>query len=181
MEPFIGEIKMVGFNFAPKGYATCDGQILPIAQNSALFSLLGTTYGGDGRTTFQLPDLRGRVPLHQGQGAGLSARTIGQVGGEENHSLVVPEMPVHGHPVSGISVPCSAEDADSGSPSGTFPAVPSGGVNAYAAAASPGKSFASGGTGTAAPAGGSAPHNTMQPYLVVNFVIALQGVFPSRQ
>ena len=179
MEPFLGEIKMVGFNFAPRGWATCDGQLLPIAQNSALFSLLGVQFGGNGTVTFALPDLRGRVPIHQGQGPGLSNRVIGEMGGEENHTLITNEMPAHAHVVS-VSQGCSGEDAESGNPIGHVPATPAAGstpVNAYAAVATGAMAPS---TGTAAPAGGSAPHNTMQPFLTVLFIIALEGIFPSR-
>jgi len=183
MEPFLGEIKMVGFNFAPVGYATCDGQLIPISQNTALFSLLGTLYGGDGITTFALPDLRGRAPVHQGQGGGLSSRVQGEKAGEENHTLTPTEMPVHSHAVSLAGLPCSTEDGTTGSPEGAFPAVaagPGGAVNAYRTAASPGKVTGAGGAGTAQPAGGSQPHNTMQPFLVVNCIIAVEGIYPSR-
>lgn len=174
---------MAGFNFAPRGYAFCNGQLLSIAQNTALFSLLGTTYGGDGRVTFGLPDLRGRVPINQGTGPGLTPRSMGELSGEEIHTLISTEMPQHAHSVTGITIPCSTEDGETGSPNGTFPAVPGGAggaVNAYATAATAGKSMAPGGTGTAQIAGGSQPHNNMQPYLVVNFAIALEGIFPSR-
>lgn len=178
-EPFIGEIKIVGFNFAPRGYAFCDGSILAISSNTALFALLGTTFGGDGRTTFALPDLRGRVPMGMGQGPGLSDRLYGQDGGEENHTLTVNEMPSHSHTVT-VNMACSAEDAETGNPVGKFPAVPAAGgtaVNAYASAAT-GTMGAS--TGTANQTGGGQAHNNMQPYLTLNFVIAVEGLFPSR-
>ncbi len=179
MEPFLGEIRMVGFNFAPQGYAACDGQILSIAQNSALFALLGTTFGGDGVTTFALPDLRGRVPIHQGQGLGLSPRVMGETAGEENHTLVVAELAAHSHPVS-VNPACSAEDGTTGSPVNNVPAVPAAGATGVSAYASPATSTMAPSTGTAGPAGGSQPHNNMQPFEVVNFIIALNGVFPSR-
>lgn len=168
-EPFVGEIRMVGFNFAPRGWATCDGQILSIAQNTALFSLLGTTYGGNGQTTFALPDLRGRVPIHQGQGLGLSLRTIGEVAGVENHTLNGNEMPMHNHLVS-----ANNEGSTTGRPGGAVPSVS--GSNIYAG---------SGDGTTMNPqmiglAGGSQPHNNMQPFLVINFIIALEGIYPSR-
>lgn len=175
MEPFLGEIKMVGFNFAPQGYATCDGQIMSIAQNSALFALLGTTFGGDGVTTFALPDLRGRVAIHQGQGPGLSPRVMGETAGEENHTLILGELAGHTHPVT-VNPACSAEDGTTGSPVNNVPAVPAA-VSAYATAAT---GTMAPGTGTAGTAGGSQPHNNMQPFEVVNFIIALNGVFPSR-
>ncbi len=174
MDPFIGEIKMVGFNFPPRGWATCDGQLLPISQNTALFSLLGTQYGGDGQTTFALPDLRGRVATHQGQGPGLSSRTIGEVLGEENHTLITTEIPAHTHPVT-VNPACSAEDASSGSPIGQVPATP-----AAPAYTSPATGAMAASSGTAGPTGGSQPHNNMQPTLTVNFIIALQGIFPAR-
>lgn len=174
MEPILGEIKMVGFNFAPVGWAICNGQLLPIAQNSALFSLLGTTYGGDGRTTFALPDLRGRVPINQGQGPGLSQRVIGEILGEENHTLTSTEMPAHTHPVT-VNPACSAEDASNGSPVGQVPATST--TPAYT---SPATGTMAPSSGTAGIAGGSQPHNNMQPSLTVNFIIALQGIYPSR-
>lgn len=174
MEPFLGEIKMFGGNFAPRGYAFCNGQLIAIAQNSALFSILGTTYGGDGITTFALPDFRGRVPMNWGQGPGLTSRQLGESSGEENHTLIVNEMPSHTHTVS-VLPGCSTEDAETGVPTGKIPAaVP---TNAFAAAANASMGASN---GTAAPAGGSAPHNNLQPYLAVSFIIALEGVFPSR-
>ncbi|MDQ3898292.1 MAG: tail fiber protein [Actinomycetota bacterium] len=166
-EPFLGEIMMFAGNFAPRGWAMCNGQILPIAQNTALFSILGTTYGGNGQTTFALPDLRGRVPMHFGQGPGLSARTLGEQGGEESVTLIQAQLPQHSHTANATSA-----DATSSKPDGAVPA--SGG--AYAPASdgttmSPG--FITGG-------GGNQPHDNMQPYLAINFVIALEGIFPSR-
>ena len=164
-EPFIGEIRAFGFNFPPRGWARCDGQLLSIAQNTALFSLLGTTYSGNGQTTFALPDLRGRVPIHQGQGPGLSNRTQGEVAGEEVHTLGVNEMPLHTH-----AQPASGAEQDTNRPGNAVPAK--GGV------------YAASGDGSVmdptTPAGASQPHNNMQPYLVLNYCIALQGIFPSR-
>ena len=179
MDPFLGEIRMVGFNFAPQGYATCDGQIMSIAQNNALFALLGTTLGGDGVTTFALPDLRGRVPVHQGQGPALTPRVMGETAGEENHTLILPELAVHTHPVT-VSPGCSAEDGTTGNPVNNVPAVPAAGSTAVSAYASPAAGKMAPSTGTAGPAGGSQPHNNMQPFEVVNFIIALTGIFPSR-
>lgn len=179
-EPFLGEIKMAGFNFAPKGYAFCNGQILSIAQNSALFALLGTTYGGDGRVTFGLPNLSSRVPLHQGTGPGLSAKFMGEAAGTEVINLVQQQLPSHTHTVV-VQPAASGEDADSGSPVGRVPAVPYAGgtaVNAYTA--TPSGAMAPSGTGSASPTGGNQPHNNVQPSLVVNFVIALAGIFPTR-
>lgn len=156
---------MVGFNFPPRGWATCDGQILPINQNQSLFSLLGTTYGGDGRSNFALPDLRGRTPIHVGSGHALGTR-----GGEENHALTVAEIPSHDHLAQGTSDPASAPTptgrvlADS-APNDVYHA-PTNLVGLR--------------QGTVANVGSSQGHDSMQPSLVVNFVIALQGLFPSR-
>jgi microcystin-dependent protein len=172
MEPFLGQIQAFGFNFAPRSWATCDGQLLPISQYSALFSLLGTIYGGDGRTTFALPDLRGRAMLHQGNGPGLTSRPIGQRSGGETNTLNTTQLPSHGH---GVNMPVSSEDATSNEPGGNVLAV--GGANLYHAGASAGSSYQAFNT---ANAGGNAPVNNMQPYLVVNVCIALNGLFPSR-
>lgn len=164
-EPFIGEIKIVAFNFAPKGWALCDGQILGISQNTALFSLLGTSYGGDGMVNFALPDFRGRAPVHVEAILGL----LGTKGGEEAHALTVSELPAHGH------VAASANQATSNNPAGQALAFkPRRGVSAYAA---PGAPVVLSGAGIV---GGGQPHDNMQPYLTLNFVIALQGIFPSR-
>jgi len=169
-EPFLGEIRMVGFNFAPRGWALCNGQILPIAQNTALFSLLGTMYGGNGQTTFALPNLMGRAPLHFGQGAGLSNRSQGELAGEERHTLINTEMPAHNHLVN-----CNNEGATSARPAGQVPGPA--GANTIYSATSDGNTMNPQMVGQA---GGNQPHNNMQPYLVVNFVIALEGIFPSR-
>ncbi|MDH5426629.1 MAG: tail fiber protein [Nitrospirota bacterium] len=172
-EPFIGEIMMTGANFCPRGWANADGQLLPINQNQALFSLLGTTYGGDGRTTLGLPDMRGRVPLHVGQGSGLTDRRQGSKGGEENHALNIPEMPQHQHVLN-----ASKEGANQSSPTGNLLANQSRKSRMYvpsaANALTPMHATAIGTTGS------SRPHNTMQPFLGIRFCIALQGVFPSR-
>jgi microcystin-dependent protein len=167
-QPFIAEIKMFAGNFAPRGYAFCDGQLLSIAQNTALFSLIGTTYGGNGITTFGLPDLRGRVPMHQGQGPGLTSRVIGELSGEEVHTLSTPELPVHNHSVG------AATTASSKNPTNNVPAFTAGG-SSYAAAPTTTMNASMVGGG-----GGNQPHNNMQPYLVVSFIIALVGIFPSR-
>ncbi|WP_348789228.1 tail fiber protein [Leifsonia sp. NPDC080035] len=161
--PFLGEIRVVAFAYAPRGWAFCAGQLLPISQNQALFALLGTTYGGDGVTTFQLPDLRGRVPVHTGNG-----HTLGEVGGEEAHTLTVAELPRHNH---GMSVAASATVM---TPSGAA-VLAQPGKAAYAPAASTTLSPL-----TVAPTGGGLPHENMAPYLALTYVIALQGVFPSR-
>jgi microcystin-dependent protein len=161
-EPYIAEIKIVSFNFAPKGYALCNGQLLPINQNQALFSLLGTTYGGNGQTTFALPNLQGRVPIHFG------SHTLGEASGQENVTLNISQLPAHNHLVS-----ASNANPDQGSPAGNMWA---GNTGAYSSA-SPDSSM---NPASISSAGGSQPHTNMQPYLVMNFVIALQGIFPSR-
>jgi microcystin-dependent protein len=161
--PFIGEIKLFSFTYAPKGWALCNGQLMPINQNQALFSLLGTTYGGDGRVNFALPDLRGRVPMHFG-----SQFVLGQRAGEENHTLLISELPAHNHLVNASSSPASVA-----SPANAFWA--DGGKGVYSPA--PSVIMAN---GTLPPTGGSQPHNNMSPYLVLNFCIALQGIFPSQ-
>ena len=171
MDPFVAEIRIFPFNFAPKGWAFCDGQILPISQNTALFSLLGTTYGGDGKSTFALPDMQGNAPMHPGQGPGLSLHDLGEVGGSETVTLLESEIPSHTHQMH----------ADNQDPADTNVVSP-----AAALAKSTGGALyqpASNATmsGNAlAPAGGDQPHNNMQPYLTLNFCIALQGVFPPR-
>jgi microcystin-dependent protein len=164
-DPYIGEIRMVGFNFAPQGWAFCDGQLLAISQNTALFSLLGTTYGGNGQTTFALPDLRSRVPMHKGQGPGLSSYLLGQNGGVEAVTLTVPQIPLHSHPT-----PCSSDDPNAGSPVN----------NVLAAVSTSIYSNTSNASMASTSAGGGQPHTNQQPYLVINFCIALQGIFPSR-
>jgi microcystin-dependent protein len=161
--PFLAEIKIISFNFAPRGWAFCNGQLLPINQNQALFALLGTTYGGNGTTTFALPNLQGRVPFHFGGNF-----TLGQVGGEATHTLSTSEMPAHNHLAM-----ASSNNADQVSPSGNFWAK--GAASAYSAAANNAMSSAS-----LANAGGSQPHANLSPFLTLNFVIALQGIFPSR-
>ncbi len=176
-DPFVGEIRIFGFNFAPIGWAQCNGQLMPISQNTALFSLLGTFYGGDGKSTFALPDLQGRGAMHQGTGPGLSQRFIGEIGGETVVTLLQSEMPAHSH-----SVPCNTGPGPGTStdPTGRIPASAKLGrqvPNLYSQSAVS--------TGVMDPSatsivGSSLPHNNMAPYLVMNFCIALQGVFPSR-
>lgn len=161
-EPFFGEIKIISFNFPPKGWAFCNGQLLPIAQNQALFSLLGTTYGGNGQTNFALPDFRGLVPVHRDGNF-----TQGERGGEEAHTLITSELPQHMHYVG-----ASTAAPDVGSAAGNLFAANAG---AYASAPNAGMLASTGGN-----AGGSQAHNNMQPYLVLNFIIALTGIFPSR-
>lgn len=162
--PFLAEIKIVSFNFAPKGWALCNGQLLPINQNQALFSLLGTTYGGDGRVNFALPNVQGRVPVHMGAGIVLGERS-----GEENHTLTMSELAAHNHVPQGNS---NAPDA--GLPTGNTWAANA--ANPYSSVA-PDVSMA---PSTIAATGGSQPHTNVQPYLVLNFCIALQGLFPSQ-
>lgn len=167
---------MFGGNFAPRGWALCDGQLMPISGNEALFALIGTTYGGDGITTFGLPDLRGRVPLHQGQGPGLANYTIGQKAGTEAVTLISTQLPVHNH-ASTIGSGASSQPATATDPAGRAFAVPTDGSNAYANSAD----GSMGGSGSSLPInGGSQPHDNVQPFLCVNFCICLEGVFPSR-
>ena len=168
-EPFIGQIQPFGFNFAPRGWTKCDGQLLPIAQHTALFSLLGTTYGGDGRTTFGLPDLRGRAALHQGTGAGLTNRRIGEKAGSQTETLTVSQMPSHNHVVQ-----ANTANADTIAPNSASLATAR--EDTYNSS-SPNTSMHA---NAIANTGGGQSHNIMQPYLVVNWCIALTGVFPSR-
>ncbi len=169
-EPFLGEIRMFGFNFTPQGWAPCNGQLLPINQNQALFSLLGTTYGGDGRTTFALPDMRSRVPACQGQCPGLSSYAEGQAGGAETVTLAAAQMPGHTHPVK-----ASSSAADSEQPGGRT----LGRSASHIYTAKPDASTVMN-ADMLGDAGGSQPHSNIQPYLAVNFCIALSGIFPSR-
>lgn len=173
MDPFVAEIRIFPFNFAPKGWAFCNGQLLPLSQNTALFSLLGTTYGGNGKSNFALPDLQGRAPMHPGQGPGLSLHDLGETGGSETVSLLQSEIPSHAHVLR-----ASSDVADNNAPGGRMVAKPPGrGANLYTTAASPVVPMNASGL---APAGGDAPHNNLQPYLTLNFCIALQGVYPPR-
>ena len=176
MEPFIGQIMLVGFNFAPRGWAFCNGQVVPINQNTALFALLGTTYGGNGQTTFALPDLRGRAPIGMGQGPGLSEYTQGQMAGTESVFLLSSQMPAHTH-----AMLVSSEEATTPLANGTFlarltdaegapanSAITTSAPNAFLNQQSIGQ------------AGGSLPHPNMQPYIAMNYIIALEGIFPPR-
>jgi len=171
LEPFLACIYLFAGNFAPRDYAFCNGQLLSIAQNSALFALVGTTYGGNGQTTFGLPDLRGRVPIHPGQGPGLSNYVLGQMSGTENRTLLSTQMPAHTHALNAVS-----ESGDASAPSGAFLAN-SGALD---------KEYKATGTNVAmnpqaiGSTGGSQPFSIMQPYLCINYIIALQGIFPSR-
>ena len=169
-EPFLGEIRIVGFNFAPQGWALCNGQVLSIQQNTALFSLLGTQYGGDGVQTFALPNLQSRVPVHQGQGPGLSPYVIGELTGSESVTLTQGQIPAHQHSVAPVS---SDQAQDTNRPGGAFPTT--GGI--YASTQGGGAPMA---PAVSSPTGGSQPHSNIQPLLVVNFVIALEGIFPSH-
>ncbi len=162
-EPFLAEIRIVSFNFPPNGWALCDGQLLPINQNQALFSLLGTTYGGNGQTTFALPDLRGRAPMHFGSG-----HTLGEESGEENHTLVLSELPQHVHVMN-----ASKNNATSALPEND---VPAGAQRPVYKAPDP----AAVQTVASSAVGGSQAHSNMQPFLTLQFVIALQGIFPSQ-
>lgn len=169
-EPFVGEVRMFGFNFAPRGWSFCNGQLIAIAQNTALFSLLGTTYGGNGTTTFGLPNLQGRFPMHWGSGPGLTNRNLGDTGGSPAVTLVSTQMPSHSHTANANSA-----GGNQLAPAGNRWAPDAAGANFYAAA--PSTTMAAGAIGLA---GGNQPHENMQPYLAVNFCIAMQGVFPSR-
>jgi microcystin-dependent protein len=170
-DPFVAEIRIFPFNFAPKGWAWCDGQLLPLSQNTALFSLLGTTYGGNGKSNFALPDLQGRAPMHPGQGPGLSLHDLGETGGSETVSLLESEIPAHAHAFT-----ISVAEALQNDPTGQLFGGGSG-INIYAVAAGAIVPMAA---EALAPAGGDAPHNNLQPYLTFYFCIALQGVFPPR-
>lgn len=169
-DPFVAEIRIFPFNFAPKGWAWCDGQLLPLSQNTALFSLLGTTYGGNGKSNFALPDLQGRTPMHPGQGPGLSLHDLGETGGSETVSLLESEIPSHSHALRGSNVL-----GDSPVPAGNTMARF---ANAYQQTVN--SNLGSMAPESLAPAGGDQPHNNMQPYLTFYFCIALQGVFPPR-
>lgn len=172
-EQFIGQITLMGCSFAPRGTARCEGQIISISQNTALFSILGTTYGGNGQTTFALPDLQGRVPMHSGQGLGLSPRTIGEVDGTENVTLTAGQMPIHSHSPGGVTGAGTQQ-----SPTGAVWASSTGGRTPPPLYQnSPNTPMRSDLVGAG---GGGQPHNNMQPFLALTFVIALQGVFPPR-
>lgn len=171
-DPFVAEVRIFPFTFAPKGWAWCDGQLLPISQNTALFSLLGTIYGGDGKSTFALPDLAGSVPVHPGQGSGLSRYDLGQAGGSETVTLLQSEFPIHSHTMLAATDPASAQV-----PTPVLALTRSAGGNAYSSVTT---GLTIMGPQAIAPTGGSQPHNNLQPYLTFNFNIALQGVFPPR-
>lgn len=178
-ERYIGEIIWVGFNFCPRGFTPADGQLLSIAQNSALFSLYGTTYGGDGRITFGLPDLRSRVPLHTGQGPGLNSRPLGSKGGEEAHSLTSNEMPAHSHGAT-ASVNASDDPGNNASPDGALPALAECTNYDGDGPTSPVTMSSSMVSVSIGNAGGNQAHNNMQPFLTLNACVAITGLFPSR-
>ncbi len=188
-EPFIGEVKIFGFNFAPRGYMTCQGQILSIAQNTALFSLLGTTYGGNGQTTFALPNLQGRFPIGQGQGPGLPSYSMGEVAGAPTVSLQLANLPAHTHAVTNnivVKLPVNGDGASSKTPVGKYPAI-TGAGNIYATVptiASGNRAYAGDlettGTVLLNNAGGNVPFDIMNPFIAMNYSIAVEGIFPSR-
>ena len=174
-DQFVGEIRIVGFNFPPKNWAFCNGQLMPITQNTALFSLLGTTYGGDGKSNFALPNLQGCAPMHFGQGPGLSPYFQGESGGSSTVTLLQSEMPLHTHAVN-----CTSANGTATSPAGNVWAmdkVGRQGQSLYASVQAPTTTMSS---QALSQVGGSLPHNNMPPYLTMNFVIALAGIFPSR-
>lgn len=170
IEPYLGEIMLVSFGFSPRGWAFCNGQLLPINQNQALFSLLGTTYGGNGVTNFALPNLQGRVAIHEGQGPGLAYRNLGEMGGEQAHTLALTALPAHTHTArAGSSTATSATPTAALVPARNPSVIPEWGTVANATM----------GAGAITSAGGSQAHPNLQPYLVLNYVIALQGIFPT--
>lgn len=174
--PFVAEIALFPFNFPPTGWAFCDGQLMPISQNTALFSLLGTFYGGDGKSTFALPDLQGRCAIHTGQGQGLSERFLGEQGGSESVTLLISEIPLHAH-----TVQASLKTGGTGvtaNPIGNYPTTTA--TNLYSNTADSGTMIPLNVDVQVQPSGSSLPHNNMQPYLTISFCIALQGVFPPR-
>jgi microcystin-dependent protein len=170
MDPFVAEIRIFPFFFAPQGWARCDGQLLPLSQNTALFSLLGTTYGGNGKSNFALPDLQGRAPMHPGQGPGLSLRDLGESGGSETVSLIESELPMHSHGFRASTLNSQGLSPSNSSPGRGNPTA------IYSNTDTPVKMNAE----SVIPIGGGLPHNNMMPYLTFSFCIAMQGVFPPR-
>jgi microcystin-dependent protein len=175
MEVYIGEIRMFAGNFAPKGFALCNGQILAISQNTALFSILGTTYGGNGQTTFALPNLQGRVPMHAGNGPGLSPRSLGETGGEETVTLITTQIPMHTHQLN-----AGSGQGDANTPENNYNGVyidqnTGSGYNTYSTTANVKMNATAIGI-----TGGSQPHDNMPPFQCINYIIALEGIYPSR-
>ena len=171
-DPFVAEIRIFPFNFAPKGWAWCDGQLLPLSQNTALFSLLGTTYGGNGKSNFALPDLQGRAPMHPGQGPGLSLHDLGETGGSETVTILESEMPAHSHSLNAVG----GFNGTNNDPTNGVPAKADAGLLSY----TPSGPTLMMAPESIAPTGGDQPHNNLMPYLTYYFSIALQGVFPPR-
>jgi len=171
-DPFVAEIRIFPFNFAPVGWAFCDGQLMPISQNTALFSLLGTTYGGDGKSNFALPNLQGNAPMHPGQGPGLSLHDLGEMGGSETVTLLQTELPAHAHAINASTQP--GEDPTPGSSEALARSI---GASLYQTTTSPVVAMS---PNALTSAGGGQPHNNMMPYLTMSFCIALQGVYPPR-
>jgi len=168
--PYLGSICMVAFNFAPNGWALCNGQLLPISEYDTLFTLIGTTYGGDGQTTFALPDLRGRVPIHKGQGPGLPSYSLGESGGQESVTLTLNQIPQHNHALT-----VSTNGGSNDNPVGNYMASNSEGIKHYSNTAGSNANGSSVGN-----IGGNQPHNNMSPFLCVNFIIALEGLYPPQ-
>lgn len=173
-DPFVAEIRIFPFNFAPKGWAWCNGQLMPISQNTALFSLLGTTYGGDGKSTFALPDMQGNAPMHPGQGSGLSLHDLGEMSGSQTVTLLESEIPAHTHSMMASNLP-----ADQGAPNAARSLARSVNASIYVPG-NPAPALVQMEPNTLSPAGGDQPHNNMMPFLTFYFNIALQGVFPPR-
>jgi microcystin-dependent protein len=171
-DPFVAEIRIFPFNFPPKGWAFCDGQLLPISQNTALFSLLGTTYGGDGKSNFALPDLQGRAAVQPGQGDGLSLRDLGETGGADSVTLLESEIPIHTH-----GLRANSDEGELAHPTPTRTLARSENAAAYQSSTA---NLVALHAGALTPAGGGLPHNNLQPYLTLYFNIALQGIFPQR-
>ena len=179
MDEYIGIIKLFAGNFEPRGWAFCNGQILSIAQNTALFSILGTTYGGNGQTTFALPDLRSRVPLGAGQGIGLSNYVLGQVSGNESTTMTISNMPMHNHVITGnVKIPVNDSNADADGPVGAYLGTPSESI--YSASTNGFAANADSSTLATGISGGSIPFSNVQPILALNYIICLQGLFPPR-
>lgn len=170
-EPFIGEIRMFGGSFAPAGWMFCDGQLLPISENETLFQLIGTTYGGDGEETFALPNLQSRIPIHAGTGSDGMTYQLGESAGVESVTLTTQQIPLHTHAVIASNTPASSQ-----TPGGNVPAQGAGGSQIYTSASSPINLAPQ----TVGPAGGSQPHDNLQPYLVISFIISLFGIFPRQ-